>query len=149
MSLDRRRLLIEPAHRALSVVRQCALLSVNRSGLYYQPRGETASNLALMRLIDEQFLETPWYGSRQGSGANFPARASAPCCAGQTSSLKHRIPDCRRNSALATETSQCELSLADAMHQLDAGDRDRRIHEPLEAQCYSNALLHAPMVLLN
>ena len=65
MSRGRRRLLIEPAHRALSVVRQCELLSVNRSGLYYQPRGETASNLALMRVIDEQFLATPWYGSRQ------------------------------------------------------------------------------------
>ncbi len=47
------------------MVRQCELLSVNRSGLYYQPRGETALNLALMRLIDEQFLETPWYGARQ------------------------------------------------------------------------------------
>lgn len=65
MSVDRRRLLISPAHRALSMVRQCELLSVSRSGLYYQPRGETAQNLALMRLIDEQFLETPWYGARQ------------------------------------------------------------------------------------
>lgn len=65
MSLDRRRVLIEPAHRALSLVRQCELLSVSRSGLYYRPRGETALNLALMRLIDEQFLKTPWYGSRQ------------------------------------------------------------------------------------
>ena len=26
---------------------------------------ETAENLALMRLLDEQFLQTPWYGSRQ------------------------------------------------------------------------------------
>jgi len=65
MSLDRRRSLIDPAQRALSLVRQCKLLSVSRSGLYYQPRGETALNLALMRLIDEQFLATPWYGSRQ------------------------------------------------------------------------------------
>ncbi len=32
---------------------------------YYQPVGETAENRALMRLIDAQFLETPWYGSRQ------------------------------------------------------------------------------------
>ncbi len=65
MSLDRRRRLIDPAQQELSMVRQCELLSVSRSGLYYQPRGETALNLALMRLIDEQFLETPWYGARQ------------------------------------------------------------------------------------
>ena len=65
MSLARRRLLISPAHRPLPMVRQCELLSVNRSGLYYQPRGETVLNLGLMRLIDGQFLETPWYGARQ------------------------------------------------------------------------------------
>ena len=65
MSLDRRRRLIDPAHPELSMVQQCELLGVNRSGLYYQPRGETALNLALMRLIDGQFLETPWYGARQ------------------------------------------------------------------------------------
>jgi putative transposase len=40
-------------------------VSISRSGFYYQPAGETPLNLALMRLIDEQFLETPWYGSRQ------------------------------------------------------------------------------------
>jgi putative transposase len=65
MNLDRRRELIEPAHPALSMVRQCELMSVSRSGYYYRPAGETAANLALMRLIDEQFLETPWYGTRQ------------------------------------------------------------------------------------
>lgn len=65
MSLERRRGLIEPGHCDLSVVRQCELLLVSRSGFYYQPVGETAENLALMRLIDAQFLETPWYGSRQ------------------------------------------------------------------------------------
>ena len=57
--------MIEPAHPALSIVQQCELLSVSRSGFYYQPAGETAANLTLMRLIDEQFLETPWYGTRQ------------------------------------------------------------------------------------
>ena len=57
--------MIEPEHPSLSVVRQCELVSISRSGFYYQPVGETAENLALMRLIDAQFLETPWYGSRQ------------------------------------------------------------------------------------
>jgi putative transposase len=57
--------MIEAAHPKLSVVRQCELVSISRSGFYYQPAGETPLNLMLMRLIDEQFLETPWYGSRQ------------------------------------------------------------------------------------
>jgi len=65
MSVERRRQMIEPEHPSLSVVRQCELVSISRSGFYYQPAGETAENLALMRLIDAQFLETPWYGSRQ------------------------------------------------------------------------------------
>jgi len=65
MSVERRRALIEPGHGELSVVRQCELVSISRSSFYYQSVGETAENLALMRLIDAQFLETPWYGSRQ------------------------------------------------------------------------------------
>jgi putative transposase len=64
MSVARRRERVVPDH-ALSVVRQCELLSIGRSGFYYVPCGESALNLALMRLIDEQFMETPFYGSRQ------------------------------------------------------------------------------------
>ncbi|GAA6203202.1 hypothetical protein NBRC116599_44290 [Aquicoccus sp. SU-CL01552] len=52
-------------HPDLSIRRQCSLLSLARSGLYYQPRGESTENLAFMEIIDRQFLETPWYGSRQ------------------------------------------------------------------------------------
>ena len=57
--------MIEPAHPQLPIVRQCELASISRSGFYYRPAGETMLNLTLMRLIDEQFLVTPWYGSRQ------------------------------------------------------------------------------------
>jgi putative transposase len=57
--------MIEPDHPVLSVVRQCDLVSISRSGFYYRPAGETPFNLEVMRLIDAQFLETPWYGSRQ------------------------------------------------------------------------------------
>jgi len=57
--------MIEPGHPRLSVVRQCALVSIGRSTFYRVPAPETAENLVLMRLLDEQFLETPWYGSRQ------------------------------------------------------------------------------------
>jgi transposase InsO family protein len=65
MSIERRRQMIDPDHPELSFVRQCELVSISRSGFYYQPAGETPLNLELMRLIDRQFLETPWYGSRQ------------------------------------------------------------------------------------
>ena len=58
---------IDRDHPKLSLRRQCRLLSLSRSSLYYTPVGESAKNLALMRLIDEQFLETPWYGARQMS----------------------------------------------------------------------------------
>ena len=46
----------------LSVVRQCELLEIHRSGVYYEPRGETALNLELMRIIDEKNLLHPWLG---------------------------------------------------------------------------------------
>src|SRR3712207_451387 len=57
--------MIEPEHPRLSIVRQCQLVALSRSSFYYRPVGESAENLALMRRIDAQFLETPWYGSRQ------------------------------------------------------------------------------------
>lgn len=57
--------MIEPGRSDLSVVQQCRLAGVSRSSFYYTGKGEPPLNLLLMRLIDEQFLETPFYGSRQ------------------------------------------------------------------------------------
>ena len=57
--------MIEASHPKLSIVRQCALLQISRSGRYYHPTGESEQALALMRLIDEAFLECRYYGSRQ------------------------------------------------------------------------------------
>src|ERR1700744_4776437 len=65
MSMDRRKALIEADHPRLSITRQCELVSIARSTFYREPASETAVNLDLMRRIDDQFLETPWYGSRQ------------------------------------------------------------------------------------
>jgi putative transposase len=64
-STEERRRLVEPEHAGISVRRQCDLLGVNRSGLYYQPVGESAENLRLMRWIDEQYTRRPFYGSRR------------------------------------------------------------------------------------
>ena len=57
--------MIEPTHLQLSVRRQCALLGLARSGLYYEPRGESEENLQLCRLLDEQYTRTPFYGIRR------------------------------------------------------------------------------------
>lgn len=57
--------MVETANTNLSIGKQCKLLSVSRSSFYYMPKGETAMNLMLMRQIDEQFLETPFFGVRQ------------------------------------------------------------------------------------
>jgi putative transposase len=65
MSKDRRQMCIEKENTQISVRRQCKLLSLVRSNLYYQAKGESARNLRLMEIIDKQFLETPWYGARQ------------------------------------------------------------------------------------
>lgn len=59
--------MVEPCHLRLSLVRQCQILGISRSAVYYKPIGESAANLLLMRLIDEQFLETPFFGARQMS----------------------------------------------------------------------------------
>ena len=49
----------------LSVRRQSELLGLSRSSLYYTPRGASAGDMALMRRLDELYLEHPFYGSRQ------------------------------------------------------------------------------------
>jgi putative transposase len=55
-------MMIDPTPQALSIRRQCELLGLNRSSFYYQPATETEMNLQLMRLIDEQYTRTPFYG---------------------------------------------------------------------------------------
>ena len=55
--------------RGLSIRRQCELLQVSRSGLYYEPEGRDPEELALMKRIDEIHLECPFFGSRKVSEA--------------------------------------------------------------------------------
>jgi len=57
--------MIDREQRELSVRRQCELLRVSRSGLYYEPEPTSAEQLALMRRIDELHLKYPFYGSRK------------------------------------------------------------------------------------
>jgi len=63
--VERRRAVVDPSHPSLSVVCQCKLLSISRSGLYYQPQGVSEEDFTLMKLIDRQYLATPFYGARR------------------------------------------------------------------------------------
>ena len=54
---------MEPSNPDISILRQCELLGLPRSSYYYQPRGESPLNLKLMRILDEQYTRTPFYGS--------------------------------------------------------------------------------------
>ena len=49
----------------LSIKKQCLLLNINRSSFYYSPKGESEKNLKMMRLLDQQYLLTPFYGINQ------------------------------------------------------------------------------------
>jgi putative transposase len=65
LSVERRREAVDRRHPSLSMVRQCRLLDISRSGLYYQSKGISEEDLALMKLIDRQYLATPFYGARK------------------------------------------------------------------------------------
>ena len=61
--VSERRKMISKGHSTLSIVQQCMLLSIHRSGIYYKPKGESALNLELMRLMDEHYLHHPFKGA--------------------------------------------------------------------------------------
>ena len=59
--MNQQRNLVDNEHE-LSVRRQCELLMIHRSGLYYKPCGERPENLEIMRIMDEHYLEHPSEG---------------------------------------------------------------------------------------
>ena len=65
MSRSQRRAMIDREEPKLSLVPQCAFLGISRSSLYYLPTEAGAEDLELMALIDQQYLKTPFYGSRR------------------------------------------------------------------------------------
>lgn len=54
--------MIEKQYLSLTISKQCELLNIHRSGFYYQPEPESALNLEIMRILDEQYFKTPFYG---------------------------------------------------------------------------------------
>ncbi len=65
LNLAQRQQLVKSDHEFLSLRRQCELLGINRSVLYYEPRGESPLNLELMRLMDEHYLDHSDKGARR------------------------------------------------------------------------------------
>jgi putative transposase len=61
-TLSERRAMIDKEHQDISLHRQCELLTIHRSGLYYQAKKTSKVNCELMRLMDEQYLRKPYYG---------------------------------------------------------------------------------------
>jgi putative transposase len=68
-AVDQKRALVQDNHPQLSITRQCELLGLNRSTYYLPPAVASEEDLRLMRLIDQQFLKTPFYGSRKMTAA--------------------------------------------------------------------------------
>lgn len=62
-SIKEKRSMVDRSDCGLSIAKQCRLLGIHRSGLYYQPREASELNLELMRLIDEHYLDHPYKGA--------------------------------------------------------------------------------------
>ena len=66
MNRSLRQAMIDRGHKQLSLVRQCTLLNISRASVYYRPVSTRAEDLELMaRMMDRQYLKTPFYGSRR------------------------------------------------------------------------------------
>ncbi len=65
MSRRRRLAMVDRGHPGLSVVKQCRLLQLSRSAVYYRTRQTKSSDRQLMAGMDRQYLKTPYYGSRR------------------------------------------------------------------------------------
>jgi putative transposase len=98
-ALEQRRQLIGPKGK-LSICKQCELLGVGRSSWYYQPREESAENLALMKALDKLYTRWPFYGVRrmtialqgQGWAVNLKRTEPADAPHGPGSPLSQAAP---------------------------------------------------------
>lgn len=65
MPVKQRRKLIDAHDDQLSLSAQCRMLSLHRSVYYYKPKGVSATDLNLMRVMDRMYIEDPTRGSRR------------------------------------------------------------------------------------
>ena len=141
--MDERRALVERNHPQLSVVRQCELLGLSRSGLYYQPVGERAENLHLMHLIDTEYTRHPFYGYRKI--ADWLRRQGYPV-------NKKRVQRLMQTMGLAAIAPKPNLSKPQPMHPvypyLLRGVQVERINQVWSADITYIRLAHGWMYLV-
>jgi putative transposase len=111
LTLEQKRNAIEPAHKKIPVYRQCELLELSRSSLYYKSSGDTQYNEMLMKLIDKQYVETPFYG--------IDKMTEFLCCEGHHVNHK-RIRRLMRQMGLEAVYPRLKrgLSISDRQHKI-------------------------------
>ena len=77
-TVNEKREAIDRDHKDISVSRQCELLDLSRSAYYYKAMETNSRDLNIMHLIDEEFTEHPFYGSRRLS--DWLAEQGYPAC---------------------------------------------------------------------
>jgi putative transposase len=96
-------------NHSIPIARQCELLGLARSSYYYHPQIESAENLLLMRLLDEQYTRTPFYGIR---------RMTAWMRSLGKKVNHKRVARLLRRMGLETIYPKRRLSLPDAQHKI-------------------------------
>jgi putative transposase len=112
LPIEQRRKWIEPC-ADLSIRIQCELAGISRSGLYYEPLGESPLNLQLMRQIDEQYLVTPFYGSRRMTLHLNSIKRTPPCTIN-----RKRVQRLMRLMGIAAIYPKPRLSRPDEQHEV-------------------------------
>jgi putative transposase len=84
-TVSEKRAAIDRDHKDISVSRQCELLGLSRSAYYYQAREIDTRDLGIMRLIDKEFTDHPFFGSRRLS--DWLAEQGFPACRSKVSRL--------------------------------------------------------------
>jgi putative transposase len=111
LSIEEKRQMIEPNHATISIQRQCEMITLPRSSYYRQSNAgqETPENLALMRLIDEEYMRRPFYGTRKMR--DYLNRKGYPVC-------RKRVRRLMRKMGLASVAPKPNTSRRDKQHKV-------------------------------
>ena len=137
MSRSQRRAMIDREEPKLSLVRQCALPGISRSSLYYLPTEAGAEDLELMALIDQQYLKTPFYGSRRMTAwlrnhGHQVLMASISVLPNRPAIMSH-YGECDIDAKRAGKTSGPQQLTGRAYDSGPGGDPDGSEHTPYQA----------------
>lgn len=129
MSVAEKQALIEPKHSNLNIAKQCELIGLPRSSYYRESQhgSETDQNLALMRVIDEEFMRHPFLGSRQMR--NYLRRQGYPI-------NRKRVQRLMRKMGLVSLAPKPNTSLGNKTHKVYPYLlRNKTINQPNQVWC--------------